>query len=432
MVSGFDNISLLKSLLAAGDRSSPNRVDSNAALLGRILALAPKIIRPQRKSNLFEAIHILDLENPHSDYLAWLLDPLGPLTGNWLLKSLLERIAPNASCDGDLSVKREVVVEEGRLDILLTWNSYKLIIENKVWSQEGDHQVARYLSSCSINDPLDGCVVYLSPYGERPRSVGLKDERVAAMSYGELARLVDYGLDSGKEPNSRGYVFAAEFRECIKLLLKVRYDTVMPKISDSSAIYIDQARRIGEIRSLAVTEFQEFLDWMYGQIEQRLKSIVGDEIVSHRGSFGVLFRLPDWNRGNVVFGFDFALYNDSTKTLVTESVEGPFAGIGAWSIPDRSDRKSSKYVVDLLTPVLREFWPLKKEVSHPDWRMALWRELKILESENVEEWSKRVVECFAELAKALTPILKNAAKSIRLEEFPDSPNGVPGNRTPTF
>ena len=88
---------------------------------------------------------MLNLENPHSDFIAWLLDPRGPLSGNWLLRALLGRVAPEQPWPGDDAVvEREVVVEGGRLDIRISWDAFVLIIENKVWSGQGVYQIARY------------------------------------------------------------------------------------------------------------------------------------------------------------------------------------------------------------------------------------------------------------------------------------------------
>src|SRR5690242_7551069 len=105
----MDDVSFLRAVLSAGSVGL-SRGDG-AALLRDLLAKAPKLLRPNRKVILFEAMHVLDRENPHSDYLAWLLDPAGPLTENWLLQSLLERVAPDQPWEGELVVEREVAVD---------------------------------------------------------------------------------------------------------------------------------------------------------------------------------------------------------------------------------------------------------------------------------------------------------------------------------
>jgi hypothetical protein len=259
MVPQPEDAALLKLILAAPRVSRSIRRGDDDSLLRTLLNAAPKILRHRRKSTLFEAIHVLDLEAPHSDFLAWLLDPLGPLSENWLLRAILEQIAPGQPLEVDPTVEREVPVDNGRLDILITWPSFKLIIENKIWSAEGEEQIARYLRCAGISGPNEGRIVYLSPLGRMPTSVEANDARVTAMSYRDLAGILDEGLNSNREPDERGRALAREFRNCILRLLKIRYEMTKPQISESTKIYLGKSIRLKEIKELAIGESAEFL-----------------------------------------------------------------------------------------------------------------------------------------------------------------------------
>lgn len=133
---------LLRSLLdAAADKPIDLPVESppdDSALLRHLLDVEQ--IPPRRPQILFEALNALQSECLHSDYLAWLLDPMGPLEDMWLLKKLMGRISPDVLVDDSAMVEREVWIKDGRLDIQVTFDSFMLIIENKVWSSEGERQ----------------------------------------------------------------------------------------------------------------------------------------------------------------------------------------------------------------------------------------------------------------------------------------------------
>jgi hypothetical protein len=407
MASKLDDVALLKAVLAARNNPAIRRCDDDQSLLRSLLAAAPKTLKHHRKSTLFEAMHVLDLENPHSDFLAWLLDPFGPLTDNWLLKSLLKRIAPHWSWEGDPTVEREVPVGNGRLDILISWSSFKLIIENKVWSEEGNQQIARYLQSSEITRSDNGCIVYLTPDGRRPTSIGLDDARVTAISYRELAAMIEAGLRSSTETEARGRIFAEEFRNCIMRLLKVRFEMTKPPISESTRIYLGQAKRLAQIKSHAIDEFAEFLQWLYSEAERRLQRFMGSEVVTHRGKYVAVFRLPNWKRDDVIFGFYFGMDYDPTRTLISEAkYGGPWVGVGAWRMDDSTDYEGCKVVVDLLSSRLAKVWPRKEDLCDPDHTMALWREMRIPEDGDVNAWAEAVMKFLEELASGLTQTLK--------------------------
>ncbi|HEY2585094.1 MAG TPA: PD-(D/E)XK nuclease family protein [Tepidisphaeraceae bacterium] len=418
MVPRWGDAALLRAVLSAsGAARAPERRDT-VPLLQRLLLAAPKVIRPQRKSTLFEAIHVLDLENPHSDFLAWLLDPLGPLTGNWLLKLILARLLPGRVLDDEPTVEREVPAGDGRLDLLISWSSFKLVIENKVWSTEGEQQVARYLLGVGISTPETGRIVYLSPSGRMPESVQVGDARVVALSYRDLAAMLDSGLQDRREPDPRGHVFAQEFRNCILRLLKVRYDMTKPTVSESTRIYLGEAKRIAEIKAQAIDEVADYLQWMYSEAKQRIECAIGSEVLVHRGKYVVIFGLPDWTNGDVVFGFYFGMDLDPTKRLMSEPGQGPWVGVGAWRTDDADSPKDCRPVVDLLVPALRRAWPNENDMREPDYSMALWREMSVPANGDIDAWADDVLKFLEKMASTLSPTLTQLAKSQRRQPGP--------------
>jgi hypothetical protein len=404
-----DNAALLEMVLSAQRGLGSIQLFEDSSLLRALLDAAPKILRSRRKTTLFEAIHVLNLETPHSDFLAWLLDPLGPLTDNWLLRAFLVRISPQQIFDVDVTVEREVPVALGRLDILISWSSFKLIIENKVWSPEGDEQISRYLRSGVIAGENDGRIVYLSPLGRMPVSVKPNDPRVTAMSYQDVVNLLDDGLNSGREIDPRGRMFALEFRNCILRLLKVRYEMNKPQISESTKIYLGKAKRLRDIKSLALDESAQFLQWMYSEAERRLRLLAGPDLILHQGKYVAVFRLPEWKYGEFIFGILFGMDHDPTKYLISEPGSGPWVGIGAWRSDDVFDPKGCQVIVNALHPMLTKYWPHPQDLRDPDATMALWREMAIPENGDLDGWSESLVAFIEELALVLRPALNNVA-----------------------
>lgn len=250
---GTDPVALLRRLLVLASHEPTREHGDSVIFLNRLLELAPRFPARKRKLTLFESIDVLNLENPHSDFIAWLLDDSGPLTDCWLLRALLARVAAEGEWSGAPIVEREVATALGRADIVVKWDTFKLIIENKVWSLEGADQVGRYLRAFEIRSPRDGRLIFLSPHGKWPRSVPLGDERVVALNYLELANLVDAGLSSGLESTDRGRIFAQEYRDSVKRLLRVS-DMQKPKISEATRVLLGNAKLFEGIKTHAIEE----------------------------------------------------------------------------------------------------------------------------------------------------------------------------------
>src|SRR4051794_21832804 len=105
----------------------------------------------------------------HSRMIGWLLDPTGRHgLGSAVLLGLLKKFA--ASDDATLLLNRarvrfEVVVDEGRLDVVVTAPNLALVIENKVDAEEADQQCPYY----SERLPSTTICVLLSPDGRGSR-----------------------------------------------------------------------------------------------------------------------------------------------------------------------------------------------------------------------------------------------------------------------
>lgn len=130
--------------------------------------------------NIFKIINMVDKEAMHSDILAWLFNPyenhnLNDKAIKVLLMQLSEKDAEYINLlllnYSDLEVYREYTIDNGRrIDILMESRNNKVIfiIENKIWSGEGDNQLEDYKKFIDekYND-YNRIFLYLTPEKER-------------------------------------------------------------------------------------------------------------------------------------------------------------------------------------------------------------------------------------------------------------------------
>lgn len=130
--------------------------------------------------NIFKIINMVDKETVHSNILAWLFNPyenhnLNDKAVKGLLMQLSENDAEYINLlllnYSDLEVYREYTIDNGRrIDILMESRNNKviLIIENKIWSGEGDNQLEdykKYIDEKYID--YSRIFLYLTPEKER-------------------------------------------------------------------------------------------------------------------------------------------------------------------------------------------------------------------------------------------------------------------------
>src|SRR6266566_3682859 len=125
--------------------------------------------------NLFEVIERTRCEQTHSNVLAWLLRPeeahgLGSAFLRAFMKTVFG-VALNGTTG--VEVTRECPIENGQCDVVITLSGqWILVIENKVWSSEGDQTIkyAQYWRTQWKRPYL----VYLTRDGTQPKSKHFK------------------------------------------------------------------------------------------------------------------------------------------------------------------------------------------------------------------------------------------------------------------
>ena len=161
--------------------------------------------------NIFDVLRLRDSEEFHSNFLAWLLDPHGSHgLGGRFLREFLGRSGagyrlPNANNLRTTKVAREPHVERdgarGRLDIriLIPAAEFLCVIENKVWSDESEGQLAHYRQALADDYPGYRIHrVFLTPQG-RPSAADTERDHWTPMSYTEVLALVEDSITTHRD-----------------------------------------------------------------------------------------------------------------------------------------------------------------------------------------------------------------------------------------
>ncbi len=179
------------------------------------------------KFNIFLSLGIINQELRHSNFLAWILDPMETHNlGNYFIKSFLKLVSSNdpeplpeidifkvdAYDYSDIQVLREW----NKIDILLIdeVNKFLCVIENKVDSGEHSDQLAIYRSVVESHYPdYKKIFVYLTVNGEEPE----KEDYYIPISYGEVSELISELLErKSSQLSEEVNIFIKHYNEMIK------------------------------------------------------------------------------------------------------------------------------------------------------------------------------------------------------------------------
>jgi hypothetical protein len=145
--------------------------------------------------NFFEFLHLKRKEDPHTRLIARLMSPTEPHgLKDAFLKAFFEkafgRPAPAGTLECRVTVKKRI--DGGEVDIEVKGPQWRLIVENKIDSEEAEGQTEKY---ARYYERLAGSgktfFVFLSPEGKRPESRDFKP-----MSYRDLREALESACES--------------------------------------------------------------------------------------------------------------------------------------------------------------------------------------------------------------------------------------------
>ena len=256
--------------------------------------------------DLFRDLSLDYSEEFHSNFLAWLLNPAGSHgLGHRFLREFLAAsrtplgALPAADMPSTTTFRErwvELSGERGRLDILVLNENvnFMCVVENKVWSLEGDSQLRFYRRALEAIYP-DYTVhrVFLTPSGSES-SDSEEHEHWTAMSYQQVLHLVERIIEERAETNDKDV--AAFLRQYAATLRR----NIVPDVNNDVH---ELARRIYRKHQRAIEhiiEYRERYDPNYiSEAYRILQSIVDRSSVWRGGRCDrpyVRFLSKDWER----------------------------------------------------------------------------------------------------------------------------------------
>lgn len=378
-------------------------------LLDRLLLVAPLPEEIKRRRTLFDVLELSATETAHSAYLAWLLDPDGPLTGAWLLRLLFEKALPDRPWPGaPRRVEAEVASGGERPDIVAFWDRFTFVIEYKIDSPETAKQICRYLATFGVDCADLGAVLYVTKYGSWPTSVPPGDPRVRVVSYEELIGLIDAGLRDGLEPQEKGRVLVSQYRDCLARAINRRFMMEKPTFSEGTKLLLLHHQRFEALRQNAIAESMEFVAWLSREAAKRLRPILGedmewDEHWEVKSYIEFIYRRPQWRVRGVEFGFGFGTERDAML-----SASNLWLGV-VLPYPDaEKDVATRQDLSEQLRKRLRDDWPFSR-IEPPEEEWPLWQALQFDGSDDPYRWGEDVLSKLATLATELTAQLDKFA-----------------------
>ena len=175
------------------------QLEDDQEYLDRLGAMA---VERRSEIDVFDVLRLGGSELFHSNFLFWLLDPGGSHgMGEDFLRRFLRKSEAKTSlragrhASSAVHREREITLNggTGRLDIFILNENAKFLcaIENKVWSDEGENQLAFYREALDAHWP-DYTIhrVFLTPEGHEPEKAEER-EHWNRMSYKDILRLVE-------------------------------------------------------------------------------------------------------------------------------------------------------------------------------------------------------------------------------------------------
>ena len=260
----------------------PSNNDAIKRLLSKIIRLSDK----QRQSRSEEApdfnlFRILGVESDevhtHSAFLAHLLNPNQThAQGDLFLKEFLSQIGLKSEMQSrDWTVSTEVLIANGRLDILIQSRSLKtlIVVENKIETTDHDEQLDTYRKW--LDQPArakafsERYLVYLTPHGERSKK--------AADTCDYLALAYDPGI-SEILLRSRNAIKSAKVRENID-----SYRQALTNICKPDKIYMNTSDR--ELIKSIETEEEKIAVLAIARIAKPFQDVLIDDFWAKASSF---------------------------------------------------------------------------------------------------------------------------------------------------
>lgn len=318
-----------------------------------------------KNPNIFRILKISKAEIRHSNFLAWLLDPL---ESHNLREVFLKRFLSEISTELELSGIDGIEVrrEWRNIDLLVLTSEFAICIENKVESGEHSDQLLRYKNIVRENFPDKKLVfVYLTTYRLDP-----SDDDYKSFSYDQIVGILERVIDLyGRTIIPDVKLYLQNYIETLKLEIMANHEYNKLAVQLYNR-HKDTFDFIFANRPDNATFFSTFFK---AAIEEAGWVICSD----NKGAFRFITPklksiLPEMNGGwsqKDSFGFDLDYYWYNQKHVVLKTVIPPGEGTprdekireillnAIRSVTGAQDPKGKKWLVPIIK---KEQFPLDK------------------------------------------------------------------------
>ena len=249
--------------------------------------------------NVFSAVRVDHYETKHSAFIAELLNTEGSHgQGTTFLSSFLK-----VCCFKDfefslqgVKVYTEFVIKGGRLDILVTNNNKQgLIIENKIYSPDGDKQLITYNEDASERFPNGYKILYLTPDGDKASEQSAKGVDYQTLSYRTdiINWLYECVRRSAHLPLIRETII--QYINHVKQLTNQDMDN-----SNKEKLLVTMAENAECVKAIYSVNWLEYLEYVFGTyVRPKLEKMDGltykeTNLFSEKREHGFYFRRDEW------------------------------------------------------------------------------------------------------------------------------------------
>lgn len=235
--------------------------------------------------NAFETLSIMHTEIRHSNVLAWLMTPMeNHGLGDYILKKIAQKtiyhnggISANQNYDPlqlslmdyhDFTIRREW----RDIDIFAVSeaNKFVIAIENKVWSKESDHQLAKYFKIVQDEYPdYQQLFIYLTPFGDESSNPDVW----LSLDYDTVINIIVKGMDLKKDLMSEAVeMFIQQYVDMVRRYI-VRDDELEKVCRD---IYFKHKKALDLIFEYKPDIYSDISDTLQAYIREQPNLILDD------------------------------------------------------------------------------------------------------------------------------------------------------------
>ena len=282
---------------------------------------------PICESTILEVMNVLKKEVQHSNFIYFLLTNLKDKINNFIfIDAIIQALGLPDKLLGQkpIEIQKEKSSSHGNIDIYIGWKNYKLLIENKILSKEGDEQCKKYLEDYNISSKKEGIIIFLTLNGSNPKSLKHNDDRLIALSYSDLLLILKNIISILDDKNKKNKYFIKDYITSVERILGIGMrEEEIPEIHDNTQLLFDNYRLLYVDEPLnsayynALDETSEIMKRLKKEIEIKLKNIDKELIKTSNFKLGMLniaFYKKKWKIVNDDIDYTIGFFYEHAKS----------------------------------------------------------------------------------------------------------------------